>query len=165
MKRYLLVVIMLLSFNGLFAQGFTQSIGIRAAWISPGIEYRFYDSDLHSFRAMLTYRNRGLQVHGLTEYHEYDLFSFSPQLIFFYGAGFHVGFESWDEVTFIGNQRLSSVESTFLAGLNGVIGLEYLFYEAPVKIGLEAKPFFDVFGRYGFDIILSDIAFTVKYLF
>lgn len=165
MKRYLIIVFLLLSGHVLFAQGYTQSLGIRAAWISPGIEYRYYNSDIHSFRGILTLRNRGVQVHGLTEFYQYDLFSFSYQLVFFYGAGIHVGFESWDEVIINNNQRFSTVHSSFLAGLDGVIGLEYLFYEAPVKIGFEVKPFFDVFGRYGFDVVLPDFAFTLKYLF
>lgn len=165
MKRCLIIIIFLFSVHMLYAQGYTQSLGIRAAWVSPGIEYRYYNSDTHSYRGILTVRNRGLQIHGLTEFYQYDLFPFSYQLVFFYGAGLHVGFESWDEVVFDNNQRLSSVQSTFLAGLDGVVGLEYLFYEAPVKIGFEVKPFFDVFGRYGFDVVLPDFAFTLKYLF
>ena len=165
MKRFLFIVILFLSVKGLFAQGFSQSVGIRAGWISPGIEYRYYDNDEHSYKAILTFRNRGLQLHGLTEFHRYDLFPISYKLVFFYGAGIHAGFESWDEVEFIENQRNSTVQSSFLAGINGVVGLEYLFYEAPVKVGLEAKPFIDVFGRYGFDVILPDIALTIKYLF
>lgn len=165
MKRCLLILLFVISYTTLVAQGFNQSVGIRAAWVSPGIEYRYYDTDQHSYRAMLTIRNGGLQVHGLTEFHRYDLFPVSYQLVFFYGAGVHAGFESWDDVSFEGNQRLSTVRNAFLAGVNGVVGLEYLFYEAPIKVGLEAKPFIDVFGRYGFDVILPDIAFTVKYLF
>ena len=165
MKRFLIVALLVIAVNELFAQGFTQSLGIRAGWVSPGLEYRYYNNDEHSYRGLITVRNRGIQVHAMTEYHRYDLFPFSYQLVFFYGAGIHVGFESWDEAVVEENRSFSRVQSSFLAGLNGVVGLEYLFYEAPVKIGFEVKPFFDVFGRYGFDVVLPDIAFTVKYLF
>jgi len=44
-------------------------------------------------------------------------------------------------------------------------GIGDVFYEAPVKLGMEVKPFFDVFGRNGFEVRLPDFAFTVKYLF
>ena len=44
-------------------------------------------------------------------------------------------------------------------------GLEYVFYEAPISIGLEVKPYFDLFGREVFHVQLFDFAFTVKYLF
>lgn len=165
MKRYLIIALILISVHQLSAQGYSQSVGIRAAWISPGIEYRYYSSDIHSLRGILTVRNRGLQITGLTEFYQYDLFPFSYQLVFFYGAGVHAGFESWDEIDFVNNQRLSTVRSSFLAGIDGVVGLEYLFYEAPVKVGFEVKPFIDVFGRYGFDVIIPDFAFTLKYLF
>lgn len=165
MKRFLIIALLVFSAKVMFAQGYTQAIGIRAGWISPGIEYRYYNSDKYSLKALLSVRDRGLQLHGITEFYKYDLFPFSYQLVFVYGAGIHAGFESWDEVTTDNNQRIATVQSSFLAGLDGLIGLEYLFYEAPVKVGIEAKPFFDVFGRYGFNVVLPDIAFTVKYLF
>lgn len=165
MKRFLIVVLFYLTAGGISAQGFSQSVGIRAAWISPGIEYRYYNSDVYSLKALLSTRDRGIQLHGLTEFYKYDLFPFSYQLVFFYGAGVHVGFESWDEPRVEGNQSFNRVQSAFLTGLDGLVGLEYLFYEAPVKIGIEVKPFFDVFGRYGFNVVLPDFAFTVKYLF
>jgi hypothetical protein len=165
MKRFLAVsfFLLLVSFAG--AQGFKQSLGIRAAWISPGVEYRYYTSDALSIRGLLAFRNQGLQLHALSEFHQYDLFPFSYQLVFFYGAGIHFGYESWDEVTFVNNQRNSEIKSAVLAGLDGILGLEYLFYEAPLKAGIEVKPFFDVFGRNGFRFVVPDFAFTVKYLF
>ncbi len=165
MKRFLILALFSFAAHGLFAQGFTQALGIRAGWVSPGIEYRYYTSDVHSLKALLTIRDRGLQLAALTEFYQYDLFPFSYQLIFFYGAGIHVGFESWDDPQIIDDQRFNSVRSSFLAGIDGLIGLEYIFYEAPVKIGIEMRPFIDVFGRTGFNVVLPDIAFTVKYLF
>jgi hypothetical protein len=165
MKRFLAVSLLLLLFNVAGAQGFTQSLGIRAAWITPGIEYRYYTSDALSIRGLLAVRNGGLQVHGLSEFHQYDLFPFSYQLVFFYGIGAHFGYESWHEWVDVNNQRSREIKSAVLAGLDGIIGLEYLFYEAPLKAGIEMKPFFDVFGRQGFRFVVPDFAFTVKYLF
>jgi hypothetical protein len=166
MKRVLTIAFLFfIALNKVSAQGYTQSLGIRTSWISPGIEYRYYTSDTHSLRGLLTVRDRGLQLHALTEFYQYDLFPFSYQLVFFYGAGLHAGYESWDEVIFENNVHRSLTHSAFLAGIDGVIGLEYLFYEAPVKVGLEAKPFLDVLGRHGLNIVLPDFALTIKYLF
>lgn len=165
MKRLLLGTLLLLLVCTAGAQGFKQSLGIRAAWMTPGIEYRYYTSDALSLRGLLALRNNGVQLHALAELHQYDLFPFSYQLVFFYGAGVHVGFESWDDVRFVDNQRLSETRSAALAGIDGIIGIEYLFYEAPIKAGIEMKPFFDVFGRNGFRFYVPDFAFTVKYLF
>ncbi len=165
MKRFLFFAFVVFISHNLSAQGFTQAVGIRAGWISPGIEYRYYKSDIQSFKALLSVRERGLQLHALTEFYKYDLFPFSYQLLFFYGAGIHFGFESWDVPVYENNQRLNNVRSSVLAGVDGLLGLEYIFYEAPVSVGLEIKPFIDVFGQDGFKIVIPDFAFTVKYLF
>lgn len=63
------------------------------------------------------------------------------------------------------NVRWYDTRSAMLAGLDGLAGLEYIFYEAPISLGIEVKPYFDVFGRKTFDIQLFDFAFTIKYLF
>ncbi len=165
MKRILFFAIFILAFTTINAQGYKHSAGIRAAWISPGIEYSYYTADNHSLRALLSTRGRGVQLHLLTEFYEYDLFSFSPQLVFYYGGGVHFGTESWNKSVTEGNQIYTKTKSSFLAGLDGVAGVDYIFYEVPVKIGLEVKPFFDVFGRYGFRVKLPDFALRVNYLF
>ena len=165
MKRFFGIIILLLSVTLANAQGYKQAAGIRASWISPGVEYRYYTSDSHSLKALLALRNRGVQLHALTEFYQYDLFPFSYQLVFFYGAGLHFGFESWDETVTGNNVTRFETQRSLLAGIDGILGVEYLFYEAPVKLGIEVKPFLDVFGRNGLDIIVHDFAFTVKYLF
>ncbi|SHF25349.1 hypothetical protein SAMN05444274_104188 [Mariniphaga anaerophila] len=165
MKRIIFFSIFFLLIIGARAQGFKQAVGIRAGWINPGIEYRYYTSEDHSLRALLAARDGGVQLHALTEFHQYDLFSFSEQLVFFYGAGVHFGFQSWDETVFTETIRFHETRHSLVAGIDGVAGVEYVFYEAPVKLGLEVKPYLDVFGRYGFDVRLLDVALTVKYLF
>lgn len=165
MKRILFLAVLIFAISEASAQGFKQAAGIRAGWLNPGIEYRYYTSEMHSLKALLSVRNRGVELHALTEFYQYDLFPFSYQLVFFYGAGIHAGFESWDEMITEPTRIYFETKSAFVTGLDGLIGVEYVFYEAPVKVGLEAKPFFDVFGRQGFDVRLLDFAFTVKYLF
>ena len=165
MKRILIAAAFILIIAGARAQGYGQALGLRAAWITPGLEYRYYTGDKHSLRALLSFRDRGVQAHALTEFYQYDLFPFSEQLVFFYGGGLHAGVETWNESVSEGNLHKTQSKSAFLAGLDGLIGVEYIFYEAPVTVGLEMKPFFDVFGRDGFDVRVFDFALTVKYLF
>lgn len=145
-------------------QGFNHALGLRGGFTS-GVEYRYYTSDGHSLKGLLGTRDRGAQLYLLTEFYEYDLFLFSYQLVFYYGAGIHAGFESYDIFQQKENRLVEVTRSSFLAGLDGLIGLEYLFYEAPMTIGVEVKPFFDVFGRKRFDIQPFDFALTVKYLY
>ena len=164
MKKILIPIIFLLSVSVSNAQGYRQAIGIRGG-LSSGFEYRFYTDDANSYKILLSARDRGLQIHGLKEFHRYDLFDFSDQIVFFYGGGVHVGYQRWDVVHYDYLTRWYSTKTSLIAGLDGLAGLEYVFYEAPISIGLEVKPYFDLFGREVFHVQLFDFAFTVKYLF
>jgi hypothetical protein len=165
MKRFLLLSALFFPLISVSGQGYKQAAGIRASWHAPGIEYRFYPSDMNSYKVLLATRDHGLQLYGFAEFYQYDLFPFTHQLILLYGLGAHAGYESWDVVRSNGNGSYYDSRSSFLAGLDALAGLEYVFYEVPLMAGIEIKPYFDVFGRRGFDIDIFDIALTVKYLF
>ncbi|MBN1987112.1 MAG: hypothetical protein JW761_12455 [Prolixibacteraceae bacterium] len=164
MKRILILAIFLVPALFSNAQGYQHAVGIRGG-LSSGFEYRFYTDDTNSYKILLSTRDRGLQLHALKEFHRFDLFDFSEQLVFFYGAGIHGGYETWDVVHYDTNSRWYSKKTSLIAGLDGLAGLEYVFYEIPLSVGLEAKPYFELFGRETFDVQLFDFAFTVKYLF
>ena len=162
MKKFILLFI--LSFP-LFAsaQVFDRALGIRGG-VTSGFEYRIYTDDANSYKFLLG-TNNGLRIHGFKEFHRYDLFTFTDQLIFFYGAGIHGGYENWDEYYVKDNISWHENHTAFVMGLDGLVGLEYMFYEVPLSIGLEAKPFLDIFGQHMFHFEPFDIAFTLKYLF
>lgn len=164
MKRFLLLIFLAGIGFCTHAQEFKQAVGIRLGW-SPGFEYRIFADDLNSYRFLLSTRDRGLQAHVLKEFHQYDMFNFTDQLIFIYGAGVHAGYERWDEEHYNNNSQWYTTKTAVVAGVDGLVGLEYLFYKAPVSLGLEVKPYFEFFGKEFFDIELFDVGFTVKYLF
>ena len=168
MKRFLLVAGFIFAGYLAFGQGFNQAVGIRGG-LTSGIEYRYYTSDSQSFKALLGIRNlqnrRGLQLHVLTEYYQYDLFDFSYQLVFYYGFGAYTGYESWDQTRYGPGASMEETKTAFVAGIDGLAGVEYLFYEAPVTAGIEVKPYFDILGKDGLYMQPLDFAFTIKYLF
>jgi len=164
MKRFLLIIIFGTSVFFTFAQGYNQSAGIRLG-LSPGFEYRIFSDDANSYKFLLSTRDRGLQLHLFKEFHQYDMFSFTDQLVLFYGAGIHAGYERWDVTHYNNNSQWKDTRSAFIAGLDGLVGLEYLFYEVPISLGIEAKPYFEFLGQEIFEVQLWDFAFTVKYLF
>jgi len=164
MKRFLLFIFFVLATQALFAQGYSQAVGIRGG-ISSGFEYRVFSDDYNSYKVLLSTRDRGLQFHAIKEFHRYDMFTFAEQLVFVYGAGVHVGYERWDVKHVDGNTSRYSTRSSVIAGMDGLVGLEYVFYDVPISLGFEVKPYFDLFGRQFFDVDLFDFAFTVKYLF
>ena len=162
MKRIILLLIMVFPL-WTSAQLFDRAIGIRGG-ITSGFEYRMYTDDANSFKILLGI-NDGLRIHGFKEFHRYDLFTFTDQLIFFYGAGIHGGYENWDEFYTKDNISWYENQTAFVMGVDGLVGLEYMFYEVPLSVGLEAKPFLDIFGQHMFHFEPFDFAFTLKYLF
>ena len=145
------------------AQEFNQALGLRGG-LTSGFEYRSYTSEIHSVKILLG-TNKGLRLHGLFEFHKPNLFLFTDQLTLFYGGGIHGGYENWDEKYVHGNASWYENRTAFVMGIDGIVGLEYNFIELPLSVGLEAKPYFDIFGRDMFHFEPVDIAFTIKYLF
>lgn len=164
MKRILFLFLFTVSISCLHAQGYKQAVGIRAGW-SAGFEYRIFADDLNSYRMLLSTRDRGMQFHVLKEFHRYDLFDFTDQLVFFFGGGIHAGYERWDEFRNYYHSSYFYTRTAFLAGIDGLGGVEYYFYDVPVALGIEAKPFIDFFGRDVIRVGLFDFAFTAKILF
>ena len=164
MKRFLVIALLAISSQFVSAQGYKQAIGVRAGW-SSGFEYRFYTDDSNSYKLLLSGRNRGFQVHALKEFHQYDLFSFSDQLVFIYGFGIHAGYERWNEWHATPSRSWYDRRSSLIVGGDGLAGVEYIFDEFPISAGFEVKPYFDLLGEEPFRVNFFDFAFTVKYLF
>lgn len=164
MKHLLLILIFAILSCHAFSQDFKQAVGIRAGF-TGGIEYRIYTDNENSYKFLLGSRERGLVAHALKEFHRYDLFTFTDQLNVVFGAGLHAGYERWDQQYYNYNTSYYVTRTAFIAGLDGLAGLEYMFLEVPLSVGLEVKPYFDFFGREMFDIELFDFAFTLKYHF
>ncbi len=164
MKRFLTLSMLIIASTVVSAQGFNKAVGIRGG-LSSGFEYRFYTNDTESYKLLLSTRDQGIQLHAFKEFHKYDLFDFAYQIVFYYGFGIHSGYESWDVVRYRNYTRYYDSRASIIAGLDGLAGLEYVFDVAPVSVGLDVKPYFDLLGREPFDLQLFDFGFTVKYLF
>jgi hypothetical protein len=163
MRSLVLFILLLLSPVLMNGQEYRHAIGIRGSYFNPGIEYRYFIDYKNSVKALLSSRDRGLQLHGLYEIHRFNIFEFSDRFVFFYGAGLHAGYQRWDELE--KDKLHTKTLNHTLAGIDGLAGLEYYFRGVPVLAGLEVKPYVDIFGRVPFDATIWDFAFTIKYLF
>src|ERR1035437_6197802 len=162
---YFLAIILLMALTG-YTQGTDMAIGVRAG-LSSGFEYRVFADDNISYKGLLFSRlnGQGLQLTGLKEYHVHDVFDIGEDLSFVYGFGAHVGFESWyvydSDVNFPGiiyRHRKSGP----IAGLDGHAALEYTIPQMPFVVGIEVKPYFNLFGENFIQLQPFDFAFTVK---
>lgn len=163
-KRLIIVSLLLATSYGINAKEKNHALGLRGG-ISSGLEYRYYLGEQNSIKFLLSWRDRGLQLHGLYEIHAKGLFDFSNQLTFVYGGGIHAGYESWYRSYYIGHTRYTEPVSRPLAGLDLLAGLEYPFIIFPLSVGFEVKPYVDFWGKNFVKVQPFDFAFTFKYHF
>lgn len=164
---YILGTLLFLSFTA-FSQSPKKAVGIRGG-ISSGFEYRVFSGELSSYKVLLSTRKQGIQLTGLKEFHVPDAFDIDQEeFTFVYGFGAHVGFESWHRDSYyndIYHTPYIERRSGPIAGLDGLAAIEYSISQIPFVIGLEVKPYFNLFGKNFFQIQPFDFAFTVKYTF
>jgi len=149
-----------------------KAIGIRGG-LSSGIEYRVFSGDLTSYKVLLSTRKQGLQLTGLKEFHVPDAFDIDEEEItFVYGLGAHAGFESWYREYYKENLDYTFPPTWYrerrsgpIVGLDALAGLEYNIREIPLVVGIEVKPYFNLFGKNFFQLQPFDFALTVKYTF
>lgn len=167
MKHTIIFGLLLCAALAGFSQGTNRAVGIRGG-VSSGFEYRVFSEEQGSYKVLLSTRKDGLQLTGLKEFHRPDVFDAGQELSFVYGVGAHVGFESWhvDRYYPYAPYALYAEKRTgVIAGLDALAGLEYTIPTLPLVAGIEAKPYFNLFGEHFFDIQPFDFAFTLKYVF
>ncbi|MDP2114935.1 MAG: hypothetical protein Q8K69_12850 [Bacteroidota bacterium] len=166
-KVYSLIILFLLTLSG-FSQGPQKAVGIRGG-LSSGFEYRVFSGDLSSYKVLLSTRKRGLQLTGLKEFHIPDVFDIGEPISLVYGFGAHAGFETWKveyyDLVYPYHITYFERKTSAIAGLDALAALEYTIPQIPLVVGIEAKPYFNLFGRDFFQIQPFDFAFTVKYTF
>ncbi len=167
MKQLLFLISLLLIAPTVSSQGPQKAVGIRGG-LSSGFEYRVFSDDLTSYKVLLSTRKQGLQLTGMKEYHIQDAFDIGEPISFIYGFGAHAGFESWKVYDYYGTYPYDYTyrrRSGPIAGLDGLAAVEYTIPEIPLVVGIEVKPYFNLFGRNFFQLQPFDFAFTVKYTF
>ena len=106
---------------------------------------------------------------GLREFHVPDAFDINEDFSFVYGFGAHVGFETWDVNYYYDYYPFAyknvDRKTGAIAGLDALAAIEYTIPQIPLVLGIEAKPYFNLFGKNFFQLQPFDFAFTVKYTF
>lgn len=167
MKHTIIFGLLLCATLAGFSQGANKAAGIRGG-LSSGFEYRVFAEELSSYKVLLSTRKDGIQLTGMKEFHRPDVFDFGQELSFVYGAGVHVGFESWEHYhhdPFLPAGYYIKKHTGPIAGLDALAALEYTIPTLPLVAGIEGKPYFNLFGEHFFDLQIWDFAFTLKYTF
>lgn len=142
MRKIVLTFIFVLSVTLASAQEYNTGVGLRAG-LSQGLTIKHFVSEKAAFEGLLSTRWRGFDITGLYEIHNraFDV----DRLNWYYGFGAHVGF--WDG----SNTSWGNTGTTYtVIGIDGILGIEYNFSEAPINIGLDWKPAINLTGYTGF---------------
>jgi hypothetical protein len=123
-----------------------------------GLTVKHFTGDKAAFEFLLGSRWHGFDVTGLYEVHNraFD----TAGLKWYYGAGAHIGFWNGDYTYRDWGYQGTSYT---VAGLDGILGLEYSFREVPINLSLDWKPAFNFAGYSGF--WADGGALSIRYIF
>jgi hypothetical protein len=155
MRKLVMVLVLVLSIATFVkGQDYDTGIGLRAGF-SQGLTLKHFISRSNAVEGLLVTRWQGFDITGLYEIHNnaFDV----DRLNWYYGFGGHLGSYNGDNVTWgePGSQYL-------VIGVDGVLGLEYSFTEAPISIGIDLKPTLNLIGYVGF---WADGGLSIRYIF
>ncbi|AGA77777.1 hypothetical protein [Echinicola vietnamensis] len=137
------------------AQTYSTGVGLRAG-VSNGLTVKHFISLDEAIEGILHTRWKGLVITGLYEKHK-DIREVRG-LKWFYGGGAHLG--TWGDRS---DPPFHDYDDSYTVfGIDGIIGLDYKFVDAPINLSLDYKPAFNItddVGWWGDEIALS-IRFT-----
>ncbi|TGE23382.1 hypothetical protein [Hymenobacter metallicola] len=159
--------------------GYSTGIGLRGGGWSSGLTIKHFMSGKNNvaFEALVTteYKARGGRLTLLGEKHK--AIPDVKGLQFYYGAGFHLGayqgryyftdaryyrYHKKKDVYVLYDYRYD--DATYVAfGADLILGIEYKMEDLPFVVGVDYKPFFEVF--HGYTGFYNDAAVSLRYTF
>jgi hypothetical protein len=137
MRKIVLTLILAVSIVTLAsAQDYKTSAGLRGGF-SYGLTLKHFLSEKTAIEGLLQTRWQGFDITGLYEIHA-PAFEVE-KLKWYYGFGAHGGIYNSAYVPW--------GSSGIIIGIDGILGLEYTFSEAPLNIGVDWKPAFNLIGN------------------
>lgn len=107
-----------------------------------GITFKHFLSGSNAVEGILTTRWQGVLIAGLYEW-QYGIKEVDG-FYWFAGAGAHAGYFSG---TLHPWYSVADGPDSFVLGVDGIIGLEYVVKEFPLDIAIDYKPSFNVIGN------------------
>lgn len=158
MKKIVITFLIVFGFvSASKAQDYKTGVGLRGGFES-GLTVKHFTGEKSAFEFILASRWRGFNITGLYEVH--NLAFNEERLKWFIGFGGHVGF--WDgnyTHKYWGEPGVSYT----VAGIDGILGLEYNFNEVPINLSLDWKPAFNIVGYSGW--WADGGALSIRYIF
>ncbi|MFC2087429.1 hypothetical protein ACFLSA_04645 [Bacteroidota bacterium] len=165
MKIFLLLLfISTISFKT-YTQEYSEAFGIRGG-LTSGLTYKKFLNEEVAMEAILSFRERGMQMTVVRQLHEITLIEFTDKLFFMKGYGGHLGYTFSDKYRFFfrefnyPHKRFSPV-----FGMDAYLGMEYRMESFPLALGIDYKPYFEISITHPFQFRIWDIALFIRYSF
>lgn len=163
---FLIILMNLTLFSA--AQEYRQQIGLRGGFTS-GVSYKLFKDELKALEGILSYRDNGIQLTAIIETYKPVYLKHTDKVHFFSGLGAHIGYTAGYNNFWLEDRifRSNYHGNTFrpVLGLDAILGFEYRFNQIPFVLGIDYKPYFELFGQNFFSLNLWDIGISIKYSF
>lgn len=138
---------------------------------TTGFTGKVIKDDYYAFEGILGFRSGGVQFYGLVQKRKPVLYHRLENMYFYYGGGAHAGFARWNSAQGPRNGYYPYYDSDYYNmtgpafGVDGVVGMEYEFSSVPLSLGLDFKPFIEVYGPFFIRTNFWDFGFHIRYNF
>ena len=148
-----------------YPQFYNKHYGLRLG-TTPGITAKVLKGDKMAVEGMVGFRQRGLQVYGFIESYMPAFARKTDNFKFYFGPGVHLGFTTISYTYYKNNPYYAYPDWYFypVIGIDAIAGFEYWFPMAPLVMGVDIKPYFELESFYRPRFVLWDVAFTIKYV-
>jgi hypothetical protein len=164
-------IVLLLTFSlGIFysniivSQDFITTVGIRSGSYT-GFTGRLMYNDRIALQGIIGWRNKGVIMTTLIQKYKPLPYYWSDRFQYYYGFGAHFGSAKTDKNIMGKNHHWdeNSKKTVFALGADAILGCEYNFVELPVIVGLEVKPFLEMYDIGNFNLNFFEFSFTIQY--
>ena len=152
MKKILFSIILVIGLTtATYAQDYDTGLGLRGGY-GWGITLKHFVSQKNAIEGFFYGYPNGFNATGLYQFHHraFDV----DYLRWYYGFGAHIGSYNY--------KHKESINNHFVLGIDGVLGIEYTFTEAPINIGIDWNPHINLTGYTGF---MPFAAISIRYTF
>jgi hypothetical protein len=164
----LILVMILLSSVSLSGQVSTRQAGFRMGHRS-GIFYQVSSETGNAetgYNGMISFNNHGIQLTGLKIIYENSFHGISPNLLFGWGYGGHVGYTYSDHVKALGDDYYFPDDRFCpLFGVDGWLTAEYRINDIPLIVSLNVKPYLEITIPAFVRLMPWDFGFSIAYVF
>lgn len=167
MKKIILLLALsfVISVNAIAQKHYNTGIGLRLGGVTSGLTVKHFVTQSDAFEFIGSFGYRSTVITGLYERHVHP--AYETNLNWFYGGGAHVGFFPYNGRYYAYRNRAGYVvvegDRATVVGVDMILGLDYKFNNAPISLGLDAKPFLDFYDNGAAGYI--DAALSLRFVF